>query len=152
MSRTLTWVIGCLLLAQAMSTGFETLQTQMAISGSHLAGANFQLMLLMPRSLAKTFSDLHLSQLEIAEAAHVVDAVSAFTEEYKSQGGKIKNLDVVVKHPEALGYVRERGLAFYTKSMTDVSPTEAAPFEVQEEGQGCRHPALQEHPELHPSR
>lgn len=121
MRHLVALILGCLLVAQASTSTLETLQTQMAISGSHLSGANFQVMILLPRGLAQTLSDLHLSQLEVTEAAHVVDAVSAFTEEYRSQGGKTSNLDIVVKHPEALGFVRERGLSFYTKSMTDVS-------------------------------
>lgn len=134
MSRSVTLTIGCILVACVASSGFDALQTQMAISGSHLAGANFQLMLLLPKNLGKTLDNLHLSQLDISEGAHVVDAVAAFTEEYRRQGGSIKNLDVVVKQPEALSFVRERGLSFYTKSMTDVVFLYLASSEIRKKG------------------
>lgn len=134
MGKLVAVFLGCLLVATASTSSLEIMQYQMAINGSPMVGANFQLLVLLPKDLSTKLAKLHLGQIELKESAHLADAVSAFTSEYVTQGGKVKNLDIVLKHPEARGYVKERALNFYMRQMTDVSPFDPASSQIFEKG------------------
>lgn len=96
------------------------MREQVSLSGSSIVGANFHVLVLAPSDVAKELPRVHINQVKVAENVHTVDAVSAFVEEFRKQGGSARNLDMAVRDPEAREYVKERALSFYTRQMTDV--------------------------------
>ena len=106
------------LLILAISTqGVEELQKKMAKADKGILGAPFQALVLIPGLKSQTLPIAN--SLKFESTLHTTDILSAFVEEFTTQGGSVQELDFIVRDPHSTLLTKGRNLEFVTRMMTD---------------------------------